>query len=383
MSLTERFRRLREKEFPWTAGTTYLNNASIGPIPERTRRQLDAFTARRTAPYQLPDSDLQQILRDARSTAARLINAHTSEIGLATNTSYGLNVAATALPIRKGDVVLLPDKEFPANVYPWLRLRDRGVDVEFAPSTPEGWPNEEYLLERLEDPQVRVLAISFVQFSNGYRADLDRLSAACREHNVFLVVDAIQGLGQSPLDVRQTPVDILSTGGQKWLLSPWGAGFVYVREGLLEVLEPVTCGWMSFEGTDDFTRLTDYNPNFHLDGRRFEMITLPFQDCLGMTESVSMLIELGVENIAAFSRSLKEPLLRLAEDGRFRISSPTSAEHESAIVCVTPRDLTGAFDRLKSANVVCSMREGAIRLSPHFYNTVEEMELVGGILAGD
>ncbi len=382
-ALRERFRILREKEFPWTAETTYLNNASIGPIPERTRRCLDAFTARRTAPYLLPDSDLQQILRDARAAAARLIHSEVTEIGLATNTSHGLNLAARALPIRKGDVVLVPDKEFPANVYPWLLLRDKGVDVEFAPSTPEGWPNEEYLLERLADPRVRVLAISFVQFSSGYRANLNLLSEACREHNVFFVVDAIQGLGQCPLDVRETPIDILASGGQKWLLSPWGSGFVYVRQALLEVLEPVVCGWMAFEGTDDFSRLTDYHPRFHLDGRRFEMITLPFQDFMGMTESLTMLTELGPENIAAYTHVLKEPLLRRAEAGRFRISSPTSSQRESAIVCVTPHDLAGAFHKLKCANVVCSMREGAIRLSPHFYNTVEEMERVAGILAGE
>ena len=380
--LRKRFRQLREKEFPWTAETTYLNNASIGPIPERTRSLLDAFTARRTAPHLLPDSDLQQILRDARATAARLIHADAAEIGLATNTSWGLTLAARALPIRKGDVVLLPDKEFPANVYPWLLLRDKGVEVEFAPSTSEGWPNEEYLLERLADPRVRVLAISFVQFSNGYRADLKRLSEACREHNVFLVVDAIQGLGQCPFDIRETPVDILATGGQKWLLSPWGSGFVYVRSGLLEVIEPVVCGWMSFEDTDDFTKLTDYNPNFHSDGRRFEMVTLPFQDFLGMTESLTMLMGLGVENIAAYTRLLKEPLLRLAETGRFHITSPTDPDQASAIVCVAPRDLSGAFQRLHEANVVCSMREGAIRLSPHCYNTEEEMERVGGILVG-
>ncbi len=381
-ALRKRFRKLREKEFPWTAETTYLNNASIGPIPERTRSRLDAFTALRTAPYLLPDSDLQQILRDARAAAARLIHADVSEIGLATNTSWGLTLAARALPIRKGDVVLLPDKEFPANVYPWLLLRDKGVDVEFAPNTVEGWPNEEYLLERLEDPRVRVLAISFVQFSNGYRADLKRLSEACREHHVFLVVDAIQGLGQCPFDIRETPVDILASGGQKWLLSPWGSGFVYVRRGLLEVIEPLVCGWMAFEDTDDFTTLTDYNPNFHSDGRRFEMITLPFQDFFGMTESVTMLMELGVENIAVFTRLLKEPLLRLADEGRFDITSPTDPNSESAIVCVVPRNLTAALQRLNEANVVCSMREGAIRLSPHCYNTEEEMERVAGILAG-
>ncbi|MCZ6915955.1 MAG: aminotransferase class V-fold PLP-dependent enzyme [Gemmatimonadetes bacterium] len=381
-TLRERFRKLREKEFPWTAETTYLNNASIGPIPERTRRRIDAFTAKRTAPYLLPDGDLQQILRDARAAAARLLGAHTSEIGLATNTSYGITLAARALPLRMGDVVLVPDREFPANVYPWLMLRDKGVHVEFAPNTAEGWPDEEFLLERLEDPRVRVLAISFVQFSNGYRADLGRLSEACREHDVFLVVDAIQGLGQVPLDVRKVRIDVLACGGQKWLLSPWGAGFVYVRQDLLEVIEPVVCGWMAFQGTDDFTRLTDYNPDFHLDGRRLEMVTLPFQDMAGMIESLTMLMELGVEDITAYTRMLREPLVRCAELGEFTITSPLSPEHDSAIVCVAPKEPAEAFHHLKRANVVCSMREGAIRLSPHCYNTVREMERVAAILGG-
>ncbi len=256
-------------------------------------------------PICFPTAISSRFLRDARAAAARLIHSDVAEIWL-TNTSHGLSLAARALPIRKDDVVLVPDKEFPANVYPWLLLRDKGVDVEFAPSTPERWPNEEYLLERLADPRVRVLAISFVQFSNGYRANLNQLSEACREHNVFFVVDAIQGLGQCPLDVRETPIDTLVSGGQKWSLSPSGSGFVYVRQALLELLEPVVCGWMAFAGTDDFTRLTDYHPKFHLDGRRFEMITLPFQDFMGMTESLTMLTELGLENIAAYTHVLKE-----------------------------------------------------------------------------
>ena len=381
--LRAQFHRLRQKEFPWTAETTYLNNASIGPIPERTRRRIDAFNAKRTAPYLLPDEDLQQILWDARAAAARLINASVAEIGLATNTSHGINLAARALPLRRGDVVLVPDKEFPANVYPWLLLRDKDVQVEFGPTTPQGWPDEDGLLERLRDPRVRVLAISFVQFSNGYRANLQRLGEACREHGAFLVVDAIQGLGQLPLDVRHTPVDILACGGQKWLMSPWGSGFVYVRKELLQVLEPVVAGWMSFQGTDDFTRLTDYNPNFHPDGRRFEMITLPFQDFLGMSESLAMLMDLQVERIYTHTRMLREPLLARAEAGAFRITSPTSADHDSAITCVVPNRLSVAVDRLEQANVVCSVREGAIRLSPHCYNTVSEMERVAGILAGE
>src|SRR3989442_1723531 len=174
------------------------------------RRTLDEFTAKRTAPHLLPDRERLAGLQSAREALAQLINAETGEIALATNTSYGLNVAARALPLSVGDVVLVSDREFPANVYPWLLLKKQGVDVELAPCVAEGWPDEDYLVERLEDPRVRVLAVSFVQFSNGYRADLARLGAACRANGTFLVVDAIQGVGNSLLDVRETPVDLLA-----------------------------------------------------------------------------------------------------------------------------------------------------------------------------
>jgi len=254
-ALRETFKALRTAEFPWTADTIYLNNASIGPIPERTRRALDEFTAKRTAPHLLPDRELFAGLAAARLGIAQLINAAPSEIALATNTGFGLNLAARALPLQRGDVVLLSDKEFPANVYPWLMLRDQGITVEMARCRPEGWPDEEYLLQRLRDPKVRVLAVSFVQFSNGYRADLQKLGAACRANGTYLVVDGIQGIGNSVLDVTETPVDILACGGQKWLLSPWGSGFVYVRKELVPTLEPAITSWMAFEGTDDFSRL--------------------------------------------------------------------------------------------------------------------------------
>src|SRR5207245_2759857 len=132
----------RAAEFPWTADTVYLNNAAIGPIPERTRRTLDEFTAKRTAPHLLPDRERLAGLQSAREALAQLINAETGEIALATNTSYGLNLAARALPLSRGDVVLVSDREFPANVYPWLLLKKQGIDVELAPCVAEGWPDE-------------------------------------------------------------------------------------------------------------------------------------------------------------------------------------------------------------------------------------------------
>ncbi len=379
-ALRETFKALRTAEFPWTADTIYLNNASIGPIPERTRRALDEFTAKRTAPHLLPDRELFGGLAAARLGVAQLINADPSEIALATNTGFGLHLAARALPLKAGDTVLLSDKEFPANVYPWLLLREQGIKVEMARCRSEGWPDEDHLLERLRDPNVRVLAVSFVQFSNGYRADLKKLGAACRANGTFLVVDGIQGIGNSVLDVRDTPIDILSCGGQKWLLSPWGSGFVYVRKELIEQLEPTITGWMAFEGTDDFSRLTEYNPTFRSDARRFEMITLPYQDFVGMTTSLGLLLEIGVRDVAEVTRAVHEPVVKWAQENGVRIASPLDERHRSAILCVAPPKPAEAYHGMKRAHVVCSLREGAIRLSPHCYNTMEEMEKVIEVL---
>lgn len=370
---------LRRTEFPWSDTTIYLNHASVGPLPERTRTVLDEFNRKRAAPFLLPDRDLMSTMAASRRLAAELIGAQQQEIALTINTGFGLSLAARALPLRSGDIVLASDKEFPANVYPWMLLKDIGVTLELAPTTPEGWPNEEYLLERLADPRVKVLAVSLVQFSNGYTVDLARLSAATRSSGTYLVVDAIQGIGQTPVDVRETPVDLMACGAQKWLLSPWGSGFVYVRQELIRELEPTITGWMAFEGTDDFSRLTQYNDTFRGDARRFELITLPYQDFAGMNASLSLLLGLGVANIGTHLRTLHQPILAWATRTGARVVSPIGKQG-SGILCVAPDDVGASFRALKGARVVCSMREGAIRLSPHAYNTYEEMERVVEIL---
>lgn len=372
---------LRRDEFPWTAETIYLNNASIGPLPERTRLALDDFNRRRAAPFRLPDRDLFGALAESRRMIADLMAATSEEIALTVNTGFGLGVVARALPLRPGERVLVSDREFPANVYPWLRLRETGVDVELVPTTAAGWPDEARMLERLEDPRVRALAVSLVQFSNGYRIDLAALSAATRRTGAYLVVDAIQAAGQLPVDLSRTPVDVLACGGQKWLLSPWGSGFVYVRRALIAELSPPVTGWMAFEGTDDLTRLTTYNDTLRADARRFELITLPYQDFAGMNVSLGLILELGVERIRAHLQQLHQPVLAWAERTGARIVSPLG-QRGSGILCLAPDDVGEAFRRLKAGRIICSLREGAIRLSPHAYNTVEEMERVVEVLDG-
>jgi cysteine desulfurase/selenocysteine lyase len=366
---------LRAQEFPWADDTTYLNHASVGPLPERTRVALEAFNRKRAAPHQLPDRDLMTTLSDSRRLVAELVGATPEEIALSINTGFGLSLAARALPLQRGDIVLASDREFPANVYPWMLLKDQGVTLELAPTTPEGWPDEHYLLQRVEDPKVRVLAVSLVQFSNGYTVDLARLSSATRASSTYLVVDAIQGLGQVPVDLRKATVDILACGAQKWLLSPWGSGFVYVRRELIRELRPAVTGWMAFEGTDDFTRLTQYDDTLREDARRFELITLPYQDFAGMNQSLRLLLDLDVSRIQQHLRRLHQPVLEWAERVGAPVVSPTD-ERASGILCVAPPDVGSSFRALKQARVICSLREGAIRLSPHAYTTYDEMERV-------
>ncbi|MDQ2669240.1 MAG: aminotransferase class V-fold PLP-dependent enzyme [Gemmatimonadota bacterium] len=372
---------LRRAEYPWTDEVVYLNSASIGPLPERTRLALEEFNRARSRPHLLSDPMLFAGLDEARALVGRLINADPAEIALSVNTTWGLNLAAMGLPLERGDIVLLSDREFPANVYPWLRLEERGVTVELAPTTPEGWPDEDRLLERLRDPRVRVLAVSLVQFSNGWLADLAKLGAAARTNGAWVVVDAIQGVGQVPVDVQSLPVDVLACGGQKWLLSPWGSGFTYVRRDLIERLEPPVVSWMAFAGTDDFTRLTEYDPALRPDARRYEFITLPYQDIAGMSRSLELILELGVERIQAHLASLRAPLLEWARERDVRITSPTD-HHASGIVCLAPPDAAGAFRALRAAGIVASLREGSIRLSPHAFNTPDDIARVMDVLDG-
>ena len=368
--------RVREIEFPWAARgeAIYLNNASTGPLPERALRAIRDFDDRRAAPYRLSD-DLQfATLAHGRELIARLIGAEVGEIGLAVNTSYGINLAAFSLPLGAGDVVLTPDREFPANVYPWMELaRRRGVIYRRIP-TCDGAVDEEALRRELEDPSVRAVSVSWVGFASGYTVDLEAIGRACRARGAYFVVDAIQGLGPLTLDVRACHVDILACGAQKWLLSPWGTGFVYVRRELVGQLEPNVVSWMAVKGSDDFRRLVDYDLTWRDDARRFEFITLPFQDFAGMNASLELIHELGPAAIAHHVASLADVIVLWAASQRdVELVTPSLPRHRAGIVSLRMPNATAISAVLTGAGVSHSLREGAIRLSPHFYNTRDEI----------
>jgi selenocysteine lyase/cysteine desulfurase len=370
---------LRETEFPWSRDAIYLNHAGIGPIPERTRRAVEAYTRERAAPVTLTDDRLMGVLSAGRAKAARLIGADPGEIALATNTSFGLNLAARMLPLAPGDVVLVSDQDFPANVFAWRQIADRGVRLEIIPRTAAGWPDEARMQERMQDARVKVLAVSHVEFHTGYRLDLDGLGEVARATGTFFVVDAIQALGHVPFDVRTTPVDILACGAQKWLLSPWGSGFMYVRRGLIEQLESPLAGWNAYEGTQNFSTLVDYSGRLHADARRFELWTLPYQDFLGMNLALDLFDELGIDRIEAHLAEIGRPVREWAHRAGVRLQSPEGAR-DSGIISISAADIPRGLAALREAGVATCVREGGLRLAPHCYNTIEEMERVVDLL---
>jgi selenocysteine lyase/cysteine desulfurase len=345
-------------------------------------RALARWSELRAEPWRIQPGDQFAVLDRSRALCASMIGATPDEIALMVNTTYGLNVAASSIDLLPGDVVLTPDREFPANVYPWMALeRTRGVTYRRVPHV-HGLADEDALVRALEEPRVKVLSVSWVSFETGQRLDLARLGAACRERGITFVVDAIQGVGTSPIDVRACHVDFLACGGQKWLLSPWGSGFLYVRRELVMQLEPRTVGWMSVKGSADFTRLCDYALDWHDDARRFEVITLPFQDFAGFNASLELFGEVGHERVHALIAGRTAQVVRWAEaQAGVRLVTPREPERRAGIVSLVPRDPLEASRHLQEAGVPHALREGAIRLAPHFYTGEEEVDRALALLA--
>ena len=368
---------LREREFPELdrGGDIYLNSASTGPIPTRTVQALDEWMQRRQRPQTIRVEDEFAVSRLARERCAALIGADVEEIALSGNTSGGVNLAARTLPLGAGDVIVASEGEFPANVYPWMAVaRARGAELRLIPRA-GAWPDEEALLAALDDPAVRVLAVSWVSFSTGYRVELARLGAACRERGVYLAVDAIQGVGAAELDVHACQVDFLACGGQKWLLSPWGTGFTYVRRELVEQLEPPAAGWLSVKGAETFSRLMDYDLTWYDDARRFEVGTLPCEILAAMGASLSLPLEIGMPEVARRVAMLAGRIVAWAESNpSVRLLTPSDPARRAGIVAFVPPDVEGVAGRLADAKVSFSLRLGGVRLAPHYFNTVAEVD---------
>jgi len=358
--------------FPSVANQVYLNHAACSPLPTPTIQATQTLLEEQHLYGCRYSHGWSGLVEQIRKTAARFIGASEDEVALTRNTSHGLLLVANGLPWRAGDNLIVPQEEFTANVYPWLTLRGRGVEVRFAPVRDHRILPDD--IEAQMDARTRLVAISAVQFGSGFRCDLHAIAALCRAHGVLLCVDGIQALGQMPFNVNDPQVDFLSAGGPKWLMAPLGTGIFYCRKPLIERLAPVFMGWRSTTNPDDYYR---YDMPWHPTARRFEEATLNIPGLLGLQASMNLLAEAGLERIRAHLLRLTDALAEGLKARGYVVTTPMEYTAErSGILCFKHPTLKAAeiHERLTAANVVVSLRGEVIRVSPHFYNTPDDIE---------
>ena len=359
-------------QFPILGEVTYLDHSSTGPLSLEVRRAAaEALAMQGEGSVGMPRIEAE--VDRLKDKIARLIGASRDEIALVRNTAEGLSTVAGGLPWCAGDRVVTDNIEFPANIYPWLNLKARyGVETQLVPAR-DGKVAVEDLIAAC-DARTRVLAVSFVQFSNGFRLDLGRLGGFCRDRGIYLCVDAIQGLGALPLNVAEAQVDFLSCGGHKWLLGPMGLGFLYLRRELQGALWPVEVGHHSV--VLDPAHYTDYRLTFRSSAEKFEASVPNYVGVFGLSASLDLFHAVGAAEIASRVFAVTDRLCDGLLARGYRLRSPRGPGEKSGAVAFTnDRHASKELhERLREARVVVSLREGAIRVSPHFYNTEDEID---------
>ncbi len=367
-----RFREERQK-FPVTRRYAYLNHAGRGPLSPPARAALERITDEMCYVHPGQLAGMIEDFRRSRSAIAGLIGAQATSIGFVPNTSSGIAMAAGSLPIEAGDNVICARGEFPANVYPWLNLNRRGVEVRFLESLPGGVTVDQ--VRKAMDGRTRVVALSWVGFSDGARIDTAAVGALCAERGAYFVVDAIQGVGALQVDLEG--IDILVSGAGKWTLSPQGAGFAYVRPALVEELQPDRVGWLSMASTadlGDLNALTDYQFELVRDARRVETGSNSLLTQTALGESCRYLTEMGPAAVEERIITLCDYLVEGLRKKGYPIVTPLVEGRRSGIVCFGAEDTVNLAERLIERDVIVSAREGNVRTGIHFYNDEDDVD---------
>jgi cysteine desulfurase/selenocysteine lyase len=366
-------------EFPVTRQWAFLDHAAVAPLSARAQKALEEWAADLTENGHVNERRWVERIEEVRALAGRLIHADPLDIAFIKNTSEGVGIVAEGLPWQAGDNMVTAAEEYPANVYPWMNLAGRGVEVRLVPS--RGGRVEIDELRQAIDARTRLVSLSFVEFASGFRNDLDTVGALCRERGVLFFVDAIQGLGVLPLDVQQTPIDFLAADGHKWLLGPEGAGIFYIRRDMVERLRPVGIGWNSVIHARDFSRI-DFRLKPH--AGRWESGSLNVAGIVALGGSLELLLEIGIPAIRDRVFELTDHLSERAAHAGLTVFSSRTAADKSAIVSFVPSgdDVRIVVRRCRERNIVINQRAGRIRISPHFYNSIDELDRVVEQLCG-
>ncbi len=364
---------LSRSDFSVTEYYAYLNHAAAGVLPHATVRAIETFVHSQADagivgvfPYDLR-------MPSYRQRVAEFIGADASEIAFLRNTGDGANAIGAGLDWQPGDEIVFSNNEFPANALPWLALRDRGVNVRLFDTAVHG-PLTPDRLQSVLTPRTRLVSVSWVGFEDGYRHDLAALAEVAHAGGALLVVDAIQGLGAFPLDVRENGVDAVYAGGQKWLMALQGIGFLYLRRSLLDRLKVAAPGWRS---QVDMWGFLNYDQPLLADASRFEGGTLNFVGALSLATSIDVLCTAPRQAIAAHVIALTDRLCEGLQRLGASCNAVRSEGHASGIV-------TFAFpgvdmialgrDIQHQEKIVTTWRGNGIRVSPHGYNTEDEID---------
>lgn len=346
-----------------------MNHAAIAPPPTRVVKAAEALF--REFSYCGIECYPEWVKRieEVRRLFATLIHSEPDEIAFVGNTSEGLSVIAAGLDWKEGDVVLVPLPEFPANVYPWLNLEQRGVTVRFIQRKDGRFDIKE--LDKALTPGTRLVTVSSVDFATGFRCDLEALGDFCQRKGLLFCVDAIQSLGVIPMDVKKYGIHFLAAGGHKWLLSTMGCGALFISKEVGHLIHPERVGWKSVMQEEEFFRL-----HFELkpDALRFEPGTMNVAGIYALGAAIELLLEVGVENIYQCVLRLNELLTQGLRDRNMKITTPAGEGERSGILSFIPSsDPHSLYRMLTEKKIMVSLRDITIRLSPHFYNNREDV----------
>jgi len=365
--------------FPLTQHFIFMNHAGVAPMSDRARAAIEALMEQMTA-RPCPDGLAGAEADRLRRSLAALLGAEPESIGLVRGTAHGLSLLAQGIDWRAGDNVVGARGEHPANVYPWMALASRGVEYRMADPC-HGRIRPEDVLDLVDD-RTRLVALSHVEFWNGYRLDVRTIGDELDRRGVILALDGMQSVGALRLDLSRLPVDFLATGAHKWLLGPIGIGFCYCRPELLRRLRPVLVGAGSVKVPGELFR---YDLDLCETARRFEESGVSVLDMAAFQAAVDLLLEVGTDVVEQRVTRLAAQLAGGLADRGYELLEPwpRGAGESSGIVSFR-RPGASAHQILRdltAAGVVGRVHDDFVRLAPHFYNTEEEVERVLDVLA--
>ncbi|MBN2328748.1 MAG: aminotransferase class V-fold PLP-dependent enzyme [Candidatus Omnitrophica bacterium] len=351
-------------------GQIYLNHAGVSPLPRRCAEAMrEAIVWNSDLTPENWDRYIGGVER-CRKALGAMLNVSPEDIALSRNTTEGINWIAGGMDWKPGDRVVTVEGEYPANIYPWMRLQKKGVELVRIQPVGERVP-----LERIEKeltPQTRLVSLSYVEFASGFRFDVEAVGDLCQKKGIPLLVDLIQGMGVFPIDLVKWKVTFAAGGGQKWLLGPQGGGFFYCPDKHLDLVETTTVGATSIV---NWTPYTDYDFTLRPNASRYEYGTPSTLPLIGMAASVEMLNEAGMENVCERVRIITDVLIDGAGRKGYICHSPRGESEWSGIVIISHPNHSpnSVVENLQVHDIQASEREGRIRLAPHFYQTEEEM----------